>query len=130
MTLVLIRDYLKAVLDHEGEWFGTAKMDGNLEKAFCLYLRPKGVINNIAVGGVDATGYGFEALSLLIRWGRNPADAEQKARQVRQALDWLAFDLDGIKCFVQCVFGSPIPLGTDEKGVFEYSLDFNLFYER
>lgn len=130
MTLTEIRDYLKKVVPYEDAWFGIAKMDTAKNMAMCLYSRAKAAAGNIAVGGAESTGYTCEPMTLLIRWTSNAAAAERKAREVHGALIKQAFWINEKECFLQAVYSSPVALGTDNKGVYEYSVDFNVYYER
>lgn len=130
MTLTDVRDYLKRVVPYEDAWFGIAKMDATKDMAMCLYARAKAAAGNIAVGGAESTGYTREHMTLLIRWSSNAEIAERKAREAHGALIKQHFSIDERECFLQAVYSSPVALGTDNKGVYEYSVDFNIYYER
>jgi hypothetical protein len=121
---------LKKWLPLEGAWFGTAKIDNTKEKAICLYARGKGAANNIAVGGLAATGYRCEPMTLLVRWTKDALKAEETARKVYDAVCYKDFVIDGKKSFLQAVYAAAVPLGTDNKGVYEYSIDFDIYHEK
>ena len=129
MTLLEIKNCLLNIIAHDNEWFGIARIDANREKAICIYRRAKAAENNIAVGGMDATGYKRIPLNLLIRWTSNADTAERKAMEIHEQLINTSFFYNGQKCFVQTVYSSAIALGADEKDIFEYSVDFEIIIE-
>lgn len=131
MNLKKLRDYLKTILPYDGCWFGLYRLDTTRpDKGLCLYLRTNAGSNNIAIGGIEATGYRQEPLKLLIRWGKNGAEAEDKAREIYDILQTHVFEIDGLGCYIQALHNIPVPMGADDKGVYEYVIDFEFYYKR
>ena len=84
----------------------------------------------MAVGGIDCTGHDKKPMKILIRWTKNADTAERQAKDVFNNLLATSFSYAEKKCFIVMTCTAPIPLGTDEKGIYEYALEFTLFYER
>ncbi len=130
ITLATIRDYLRTILPIGQAWFGIGKTDSSKDIALCLYSRPEGASNNIKVGGSECTGYFTEPLKLLIRWGKDSSAADAKAREIFEPLRSSRIIISGRNGFIQTIYAHPSALGTDEKGIYEYCIDFELYYER
>jgi len=129
MNLLSVRDYLQGVLPIDGLWFGIAKMDGRKPKALCLYGTPVRNDAGIKVGGMDCTGYRVKRMSLVLRAGVEPTEAERLACAIHQACRIPVACIGGRRGFMRPVDGEAYPLGADAFGVWEYRMDIELYYE-
>ena len=127
MTLKDIRDNMATFLPLSREAFFFAKI-GTATKCACLYDRPQGAANGIKVGGMAYTGHTFRPLSMVIRGGTNAVEAEKWAREIHEAVRMRIVIINDTDGFLQTVYDAPIPLGTDEKGVYEYSIGMDFYY--
>lgn len=62
-----------------------------------------------------------------MRYGTNADIAEVKAKEIYDFFDEKEFILNGKRVFVVSRYNSPIDLGTDEKGIYEYSFELNFY---
>jgi len=129
MTLMVVRDYLQSVLPVEGIWFGVAKMDLRKSVALCLYGTPVRMEAGMKIGGVCCTGYRQKRMMLALRGGTNAAEAERLAFAVHRKLTRQRVVLDGTTGFMRAMDSEPYALGTDPFGVWEYRMDFEMYYE-
>lgn len=121
----MIKDCLKEAIDIDDCWVGAFKMDMTRDKAVCVYRRK--VPYRKAVGGAMATGHEVYALSLLVRWGTNGNEADKAAKKIYDSVEECEFmDLEEYG-YASMMFDMPVGLGTDERGVYEFSIDFNLY---
>lgn len=126
MTLSDLRDYFKSDFPWK-ESISVGKIDKNKERAVCFYhskvSRPK--INTI--GGKGNRSYTVLPISILLRFGKNYEAAAEKAEEIYNFFDEKTFDLNNERVFVISPYNEPIDLGTDDQGVYENSLEFDLY---
>lgn len=126
MTLSDLRDYFKSDFPWE-ESISVGKIDKNKERAVCFYhskvSRPK--INTI--GGKGNRSYTVLPISILLRFGKNYEAAAEKAKEIYDFFDEKTFDFNNERVFVISPYNEPIDLGTDDQGVYENSLEFDLY---
>lgn len=126
MTLSDLRDYFKSDFPWK-ESISVGKIDNNKERAVCFYhskvSRPK--INTI--GGKGNRSYTVLPISILLRFGKNYEAAAEKAKEIYDFFDEKTFDLNNERVFVISPYNEPIDLGTDDQGVYENSLEFDLY---
>lgn len=126
MTLSDLRDYFKSDFPWK-ESISVGKIDKNKERAVCFYhskvSRPK--INTI--GGKANRSYTVLPISILLRFGKNYEAAAEKAKEIYDFFDEKTFYLNNERVFVISPYNEPIDLGTDDQGVYENSLEFDLY---
>lgn len=126
MTLSDLRDYFKTNFPWKDS-ISVGKIDKNKDQAVCFYYskvsRPK--INT--VGGKDNRSYTLTPISILLRFGKNYEAAAEKAREIYDFFDEKTYDLKNERVFVISPYNRPIDLGTDDQGIYENSLEFDLY---
>lgn len=126
MTLSDLRDYFKSDFPWK-ESISVGKIDKNKERAVCFYhskvSRPK--INTI--GGKGNRSYTVLPISILLRFGKNYEAAAEKAEEIYNFFDEKTFGLNNERVFAVSPYSAPIDLGTDDQGVYENSLEFDLY---
>lgn len=129
MTLADLRDYFK----NEFPWAESCtvgKADMNKETAVCFYNsrvpRPK----ITAFGGKKNLGSAIKPVTILLRYGRNASEAEHKATEIFNFFDEKTFFINEKRVFTISPNNSPIDLGTDDRGIYEYSFEFDFYEER
>jgi hypothetical protein len=121
-----IKNYMKETIDCPA--WGISKRDSTDAKSITVYdtqtLPP-----TINIGGLQNTRIDSKAVSILIHWGKNPTEAELKANEVFNFFFGKEHYIQGHR-IVDINFrqGKPIFLGTDDNGVFEYTLELNFKY--
>jgi len=129
LTLGAFRDWLKTQVSSP-QWY-IGKIDGKKEQCIGIY-GTTGAPQRLAVGGKDATGYSVKAVSILVHWGRNAASAEQKAQEAYAAL----FGVSNVSIAGKRISmfrlpqPTPISVGTDDEGIYEFVIEVHIYYER
>jgi len=129
MKLMTVRDYLERVLPVRDIWFGVARMDAKKKRALCLYGAPVRTENGVKIGGVDCTGYHMKRMMLILRGGENAAEAEEMAQAIHAGLTQEYVYIGGAPGFMRTLDDEPFALGADAYGVWEFRIDFELYYE-
>ena len=127
LKTVKVKDYLKTIIKDCDKWY-IGKMDENQEKAISLYSNRRNLakISNFK----NLQSYGIIPITLLLRWTKNYNTAETKANDIYELLDCSSFFIDDYRCNINCLYDGPIDLGSDENGVYKFSIEFNLLYRK
>ncbi len=128
MTLAEIRDWFKS----EYMWQDSAyigKIDKDREIAVCFYGASSSQSPIKTIGGKQNRSYSVKRVSVLLRYGTNAAVAEAQAQRIYDFFDEKETEINGKSVFIVSVYAEPIALGTDDNGIYEYSLYYD-FYER
>ena len=125
MKTEAFKDWLKTVIDSPSYTIG--KLDTSKPQTICIYSGLSAGPYRPAVG--NASGYGEKTIRILVRWGQNYAAAEAKAQEVYDALSNI-IKVEGVTTCIMRNQSEPVNLGTDDKGVYEFSIDITLYYER
>lgn len=127
LKTVKVKDYLKTIIKDCEKWY-IGKMDENQEKAIAIYANRRNLakISNFK----DLQSYGILPITLLLRWTKNYNTAETKANDIYELLDCSSFFIDDYRCNINCLYDGPIDLGSDENGVYKFSIELNLLYRK
>ena len=127
LKTVKVKDYLKTIIKDCDKWY-IGKMDDNQEKAIAIYSNRRNLakISNFK----NLQSYGILPITLLLRWTKNYNTAEMKANDIYELLDCSSFFIDDYKCNINCLYDGPIDLGSDENGVYKFSIELNLLYRK
>lgn len=130
MTLAEVRDWLKTQIVDCPAWY-IGKIDGSKEQCIGIYSTT-GPTPKIAIGGLENTSSAVKPISILVHWGRNANVAEQKAQEVYRALFGRRLAVIGGRRVIMFRMpqSGPISVGTDDRGIYEYVIETNIFYER
>ena len=129
MTLKKVKDYFKTAFGWSDS-ISISKIDNNSEKAVCFYNSRIAPAKISSVGGKKNKTYELKSITILLRWGKNADTAEVKAKEIYDFFDERTFDIDGKRVFVISRYESPIDLGTDDKGIYEYSFEFDFYSQK
>lgn len=130
MTLKDVRDYIASLKIAEDENCYCGKLPDKKEKSIGIYPLKNGHPLRIPLGGIENASYGTKAISLLVHWNKSPKETEQAAEALQKALlccREVTINEKQVK-FVMLSYEEPIPVGTDDNGVFEYVLECRFFY--
>lgn len=125
MKTEAFKDWLKTVIDSPSYTIG--KLDTSKSQTICIYSGLSAGFYKPAVG--NASGYGEKTIRILVRWGQNFTKAEAKAQEVYDALSNV-IKVGGVTTCIMRKHPEPVSLGTDDKGVYEFSIDITLYHER
>ena len=122
-----VKDYLKTVIKDCNNW-SIGKIDNNQEKAIAIYSNKRNLskISNFK----NLQSYGILPVTLLLRWTKNYNTAETKANDIYELLDCSSFFIDDYRCNINCLYDGPIDLGSDENGVYKFSIELNFLYRK
>ena len=90
-----------------------------------------GVAPVLPLGGVDQASYATKAVSVFVQWGKNVTAAEVKAQEIYDCLFGQAGTIgrkDVIKFDMRTA--EPVGIGTDDKGIYEYVINFVIYYRK
>lgn len=127
LKTVKVKDYLKTVIKDCDNW-SIGKIDNNQEKAISLYSNRR-QLDSLSEFK-DLQSYGILPITLLLRWTKNYNTAETKANDIYELLDCNSFFIDDYRCNINCLYDGPIDLGSDENGVYKFSIELNLLYRK
>lgn len=127
LKTVKVKDYLKTVISECEKWY-IGKMDENQEKAIAIYSNRRQLDSISKFKNLQS--YGILPITLLLRWTKNYNLAETKANDIYELLDCSSFFIDDYRCNINCLYDGPIDLGSDENGVYKFSIELNLLYRK
>ena len=127
LKTVKVKDYLKTVIKDCDKWY-IGKVDENQEKAIAIYSNRRNLAKTSNFKNLQS--YGILPITLLLRWTKNYNTAETKANDIYELLDCSSFFIDDYRCNINCLYDGPIDLGSDENGVYKFSIELNLLYRK
>lgn len=128
ITLAQIRDWLKTFDIAENYYIG--KLDNKRDKSLGVYSLKRNSPPVTAIGGEST--YDIIGVSLLLHYNNNANDSEIAARQLFEALRTIKdVRINYTTIYmIQLLTPEPVDVGTDDKGVYEWVIEMNLYYER
>lgn len=129
VSLKQIKDYFKT----EYEWsdsISIGKIDNNQEKAVCFYNSKRNLAYSPVIGGRNNKSTYIKPITILLRYTKNQDSAENEIESIYEFFEGRTFFINQKRIFVMMNTDEPINLGTDDKGVYEYSIELDLYIER
>lgn len=132
MLLREIRDYIAALGLTDDEKCYCAKMPDKQLKSIGIYNLKKTRLPIKPQGGLQNGSYGVKSVSLLIHWNKNQTETEQAALKLQEALIHCRNTAAGESeiAFIQVYYDEPVPVDTDEKGIYEYVIECDIYYKK
>lgn len=128
MTLTEVKDFLKTKIDCPNWYVG--KRDTAKEQSITVYST-QGPVPTIPIGGLRNSSYATKAVSILIHWGKYCTPSEEKALEVFDVLLGQQGNIAGKEVIkFELRTSEPMGMGTDDKGVYEYVINFVIYYKR
>jgi hypothetical protein len=130
MQLYEVRDWLKTIAGFDNYYIG--KLDQKPDKALGLYRLASSGSPIQALGGKQNSSYNIKQVSLLVHWTNNFKDTEQISDNLFEKImnaehpeigDWNV-------PFIGMLVSEPQDVGTDDKGIYEAVIEFEIYYER
>ena len=130
MTLDEIRDWLKTLKAAENYYIG--RLENKKEYSIGVYEGEAAGRPVIAIGGRQNSSYDVRTVSLLLHWNRIKKESEIAARELWNKLIEVNDEDAGENHiqYLQMTVPEPVGVGTDESGVYEYVINFKLYYRR
>lgn len=125
MRLKQYKDYFKASFKWN-EAISIGKIDNNKEKAICFYNSKRTLT---PIKAIDKNTYKINPITILLRYTKNQDTAEEMANSIYEFFDDRKLEIEDKLIIAQHLYSGPVTLGTDNEGVYEYSLEIN-FLER
>lgn len=124
-----VKDWLKTLQPSENYYIG--KLDAKQEKSLGVYQRGRQE-PRMPLGGLENKKYEKKQISLLLHWNKNARQTEEAAFSLFKKLDGLTdFEIGATHVYyLQLLNGEPVDVGTDDAGIYERVIEFDLFYER
>ncbi len=131
MTLAEVRDWLETL--ELAEHCHIGRIENKKEKSLGVYGMARNGRPVMAIGGGALSSYDVRGVSLLLHWTRNAAAAETAAAALWDAVACVT-DVDtpgGAHIqYIEPLVPEPVPVGTDDGGVYEYVVEMNIYYRR
>lgn len=129
MLLRDVRDYISALDIAEDECCYCGKMADKKKKAIGVYPLKNGRSARKTIGGDKNRSFETKGISFLIHWNESPSETEIAAGKLQAALNECrdAIINGHLILFIEISYDEPIPVGTDENGIYEYVIEC-LFY--
>lgn len=127
-----VRDYVASLgITEDGHCY-CGKMADKKDRAIGVYPLKNRQKNRIPIGGIKNASYGVKGITFLIHWNKSQTETEQAANALQKALmSCEEQQLNGqtIK-FIEMAYDEPVPVDTDENGIYEYVIECLFYYER
>lgn len=130
MTLENLRNYLKEQTD-VGEGIALGSIDGNKERFLGVYPGKPPDKQRVCLGGPEQTLTEELYATILIHWGNSMAAAMSKAQQVWQLFYAVgSCTMDGATVYAVEPGGGPVPVGRDDRGIFEFVINLKIIFAK
>lgn len=129
--LAEVKDWIKTLQPAPAEHYYMGKLDAKQEKSLGVYQRGRQE-PRVPLGGLSNKKCEKKQISLLLHWNRNARQTEEAAFSLhRQLEDLKDFTVGNTHVyFLTLLNGEPVDIGTDDGGIYERVIEFDLFYER
>ncbi len=127
-----VRDYIASLGITANDHVYCGKLDSKLDKSIGVYPQKREGRAIQAVGGNKNSSYCIKSISILVHWNKSVKDTEKVSNtlfdKLRNAINVTINNTHMLFTCMQCP--EPIPVDTDEKGIFEYVIELDFYYER
>lgn len=130
ITLANVRDFIKQF--GIGENFYIGKLDNKKEKSIGIYPLKRSGPPVMAIGGLENSSYDIKSISMLIHWNKNADETEKASIDLFCQLQNNKFNEIGNTelYYIKINVPEPIDVGTDDNGVYERVIEFDIYYKR
>lgn len=130
LSLADVRDWLKTLIPVENDYIG--KLDNKKEKSIGVYQRKENGPAKISIGGLNCTKHDVKRISVLVHWNKNARETELVSFELFEKLKEIAnIEIGQAHIdYLMLLVPEPQEVGTDDNGVYERVIWFDLYYER
>ena len=128
ITTADVRDFIKAY--NLAEYYYIGKLDSKNDKSIGVYQRKNPAPPIKAIG--QPSSYEIKPISVLIHWNKNADETEKTAYELYKQLTAVSsLNLNNTHVqFINLLQSEPVDVGTDDNGVYERVIEFDIYYER
>lgn len=130
MQLSEVRDWLKTFAGFDHYYIG--KLDQKPDKALGIYRLTSSGSPVQALGGIKNSSYNIKRISLLIHWTNNMKDTEEISDTLFETI--MNSERPAIGTwdvpFIGMLVTEPQDVGTDDEGIYEAVIEFEIYYRR
>lgn len=127
-----LRDAFVAIgiADADHAWSG--KMLDKKKESIGVYNGRNGNRGHNSVGGSQNSSYELKKVSVLVHWNKDQRITERKSYEIYEKIrDMRNVPAGDTKIlFTDMEYVEPVDIGTNDEGIYEMVIDFNLYYER
>lgn len=123
-----VRDWLKTLIEADHYYIG--KLDGKKDRSVGVYQRKNPAPPVTAIG--QPSSYEIKPISVLIHWNKNANETERTAYELYEklmAVSSLQLNNTHVQ-FIKLLQAEPVDIGTDDDGVYERVIEFDIYYKR
>lgn len=123
-----IRDWIREF--GIGDNFSVGRINGDKDRSVGVYQRGTPARPVRAIGQMSS--YEIKQVSVLIHWNKNADETEKAACELYKRLGAASpCTINGTKIYIlQLLQSEPVNISTDDNGVYERVIEFDLYYER
>lgn len=129
LTLKDVADYIAGlgIVDADHIWIG--KLQDKVEKSIGVYPLRRAGLPRQPIGGTD---HAEKRISILVHWNKNVLETENVSGTLFYKLmtSRNVTVNDQIILFNQMQVSDPVPVGTDDNGIYEYVIEMDVIYKR
>lgn len=124
-----VRDYIKTLKLAEHYYIG--KLNSKKDKSIGVYQRQNSYKPRICIG--SASSFEKKPISVLVHWNKNARETEEQAFLLYQKLTEAVMPVeigDTLVFFIDMLNAEPVDVATDDNGVYERVIEFDLYYRK
>lgn len=131
LSLKDILQFLKKV-DSDFDHYYIGRLNDKNDNSLGLYNLPTNKTQQIAIGGPTTTKTKSKYLSLLVHGNKNKTQTETLANDLYEKLASANGETIGNNeiNYIKFLCDEPIDLDMDQNGVYEYSIEIQIFYNK
>lgn len=130
MTLSDVRDFIESLGVTDNVYQG--KMTDKEDKSIGVYNSKHSYPYKTALGGASCESYGVKYMTFLVHWNKSPQDTENASNSLFGKLLEARDEVVNNKTikFIQPLVDGPVPIDTDENGIFEMVIEAAVIYAK
>ena len=122
--------YLRQILPYDDAEITAHTINRNSARAIGVFHREGRAARVGTIGGPQNASYEMLRVTLWVRWGRDGCAADKKSAEIYHAVAERDFSHEGRVGFMRALNAGPVWLGMDDRGIFEFVVDFDLYVEK
>ena len=110
------------------EHYYIGKLDNKKDKSIGVYNGDK-LPYHVSLGGFESNLYDVQRFTVLIHWTTHPHDTEVSANKLHEKLSSVTniHINDKYIYYINMLYNQPVYIFTDDKGVYEYVIDIEIY---
>lgn len=127
-----IRDYVATLGIAADDHVYSGKLDDKKDKSIGVYNNKRGNPLKETIGGEQNESYCKKAVSTLVHWNKSQRETERAAYELYELLRRCRNAFIGTTkiLFTKMNMNEPVDVGTDDNGIYEMVIEFDIYYER